>query len=532
MGHLVADGLLLSCINIYSLQIDATVDFTIFILRGHLSFVWAKVSQSTKMAIWSKTMSLTRAAALRVSAGRSTSTATCSMGRRLNVAARAGSIAARALSTDVGTLAHNAADTKIGIGYLQLSPEEIQAEQELLQFLPEFQHATKILHGKDDEFAALTNWKRASLAIPQLERAVEICRSSMGFQSVYLLAALRHLFLTYFMQGNYAMANKVMLERGELMNWPMYEQERVLRLFLRENTPEAALTWCQKEVFTSLFPKDETVPLKWTIYELISKSLRDGADDGLDVNDPLFTKAVEVLRCKKDMVAGKGAAADDSLLSRDIPYLMSQYASLCLVASGALTKPTGVDNELNEQQLVSLNQAEVLWREALTWVEQTVGDDVKEELTTGVDAPFEAWTQTNLGEVLLRKKKPEEAMEHLGKALKIQQQEKGGNSLALSRILGKIAEGCHAVGQAVSAEGLFTTAVEAFEKEKFLSMTDQVEYARVLRAYGDLLQNWEKREGGAKQKYAQADAVEQQVALLCREQNSRAPLQPVFYLPL
>lgn len=491
------------------------------------------------MAIWSKTTSsITRgAAALRASAGRSTSAGSCSMGRRLNEAAGSSS-ALRALSTNAGTSsnthAHNVADTKIGIGYLQLTPEEIQAEQELLQFLPEFQQATKILHGTDDEFAALTNWKRASLAIPQLERTVEVCRSSMGFQSVYLLAALRHLFLTYFMQGNYAMANKVMHERGELMSWPMYEQERMLRLFLRENTPEAALAWCQKDVFTSLFPKDETMPLKWSIYELISKSLRDGADDGLNVNDPLFTKAVEVLRCKKDLVAEKGGPADDSLLSRDIPYLMSQYASLIIVSSGALTNPAGGDdnNELSEQQLVALNQAEALWREALTWVEQTVGDDNKEELTTGVDAPFEAWTQTNLGELLLRKKKPEEAMEHLGKALKIQQQEKGGNSLALSRILSKIAVGCHAVGQAVSAEGLFTTATEAFEREKFLSISDQVEYARVLRAYGDLLQNWEKREAGAKQKYAQAEAIEKQVELLCQEQNSRAPLQPVFYLPL
>ncbi|GAB9472841.1 Tetratricopeptide-like helical [Globisporangium polare] len=489
------------------------------------------------MAIWSKT--ITRAAALHANASRSTSAGVCSRAARLSAAANGGRIAARALSTDAGTssgtLAHNMADTKIGIGYLQLTPEEIQAEQELLQFLPEFQQATKILHGADDEFAALTNWKRASLAIPQLERTVEICRSSMGFQSVYLLAALRHLFLTYFMQGNYAMANKVMHERGELMSWPMYEQERMLRLFLRENTPEEALAWCQKEVFTSLFPKDETMPLRWTIYELISKSLRDGVDDsGFDVSDPLFTKAVEVLRCKKDLVAEKGGAAvDDSLLSRDIPYLMSQYASLSLVSSGALSALASDNNsELSEQQHVALDQAEMLWREALTWVEQTVGDDNKEELITGVDAPFEAWTQTNLGELLLRKKKPEEAMEHLGKALKIQQQEKGGQSLALSRILGKIAVGCHAVGQAVSAEGLLTTAVEAFEREKFLSITDQVEYARVLRAYGDLLQNWEKREGGAKQKYAQAEAIEKQVELLCREQNSRAPLQPVFYLPL
>jgi len=424
---------------------------------------------------------------------------------------------------------HNFADTKIGIGYLQVTPEEIQAEQELLQVLPEFQQATKILHGESEESLKLTNSKKASLAIPHLERTVDICRSSMGFQSVYLLAALRHLFLTYFLQGNYAMANDVMHERGELMNWPITEQERMLRMFLRENKPLSALEWCQKDVFTSLFPKDETMPLKWTIYELISKSLRDGVDDrGLDANDPLFTKAVDVLRCKKDMISEQGGAANDSLLSRDIPYLMSQYASLCLVSSGT----TSDTDKLSDQQLVSLNQAEVLWKEALTWVEKTTSDDNKDEMMTGVDAPFEAWTQTNLGELLLRKKKPEEAMEHLGKALKIQQSEKGGNPLALSRILGRIAEGCHAVGQAVSAEGLFTTAVESFEKENFLSVADQVEYARVLRAYGDLLKNWEKREAGAQQKYAQAVEVEQKIAQRYQEHNCRAPFHPAFYLPL
>ncbi|KAF1329391.1 Tetratricopeptide-like helical, partial [Globisporangium splendens] len=428
-----------------------------------------------------------------------------------------------------GSLRHNFADTKIGIGYLQVTPEEIQAEQELLQFLPEFQQATTILHGESDEYVGLTNSKKASLAIPQLERAVEICRSSMGYQSVYLLAGLRHLFLTYFLQGNYEMANKVMHERGELMSWPITEQERVLRMFLRENEPTSALEWCQKDVFTSLFPKDETMPLKWTIYELISKSLRDGNDGILDANDPLFTKAVEVLRCKKDMITEQHGAADDSLLSRDIPYLMSQYASLCVVSSGALST---MPDELSDQQLVSLDQAEVLWKEALTWVEKTTSDEGKDDIMSGVDAPFEAWTETNLGELLLRKKKPEEAMEHLGKALKIQQREKGGNALALSRILGKIAEGCHAVGQAVSAEGLFTTAVESFEKEKSLSIADQVEYARVLRAYGDLLRNWEKREAGAEQKYKQANDVEVEIARRCQERDCRSPLHPAFYLPL
>lgn len=431
------------------------------------------------------------------------------------------------------TLSSAVMATPLGIGHLPLSPEELRAEQELLAVLPEFQQASAALGD-----AGLPNWKRAALAVPPLERAVEICRASMGFQSVYLLAALRQLTCARVLQGDFAAASRAMHERGELMSWPMFEQERALRLWLRSNAPNDALAWCQKDEFTALFPKDATVPLKWTLYELLAQSLRDGPDfDKHD--DPLFTQAVEVLRCKKDVVAEQQGAADDSLLSRDIPYLLAQYASLCLVSSGVL-RPVGKRSQttarepLSDAQLVALNQAEVLWKEALTWVETTAvtDSDEKDDVAPGVDAPFEAWTHTNLGELLLRKQKPEAALEHLGKALKIQQRDKSGNALALSRTLGKIAQGCHAVGQAVSAEGLFTTAVEAFEKEKVLSISDQVEFASVLRAYGDLLQNWEKREGGAEQKYAQADAVEERLGRACEERHSRAPLHPVFYLPL
>ncbi|GLE07773.1 hypothetical protein PINS_up018439 [Pythium insidiosum] len=350
----------------------------------------------------------------------------------------------------------------------------------------------------------------------------------MGFHSVFLLAALRHLFLTYFMAGNYAMATKTMQERGELMNWPVTEQERILRLFLRQNQPQKSLEWCQKDVFTALFPKDETVPLKWTIYEHIAKVLQSGAHE-FQVQDPLFRKAVEVLRCKKDVIVQEGGSADDSLLSREIPYLMSQYASLCLVASDALGKNS---KELSEQQRVCLSQAEVLWRESLTWVEKKTGDAVAEDITSGIDVPFEAWIETNLGELLLRMDRTEEGMEFLGKALTKQQQQKGNNALALSRVLSQIAQGCHTLGQAVSAEGLFTSVVDAFEKESSLSLTDQVEYARVLRAYGDLLKDWDKREKDATLKYEKARAIDESIAAECAKNKCQDALHPVFYLPL
>ncbi|DAZ95655.1 TPA: hypothetical protein N0F65_002452 [Lagenidium giganteum] len=431
-------------------------------------------------------------------------------------------------SSSCGPLRHNFADPKIGIGYLQLSPEEMAAEQELLQFLPDFQQAIDVLHGSNEDRPLLSNSKKAALALPQLERTADICRASMGFKSAYLAAALRHLFLTYFMQGNYKMANKIMEERGDLMDWPITEQERILRLFLRQNKPELGFEWAQREVFTTLFPANEILPLKWTSYELIGKSLQNGGH-GLDVDDPMFTKAVEVLRCKKDLIKQEGGAANDSLTSREIPYLLSQYAALCLVASDSLCKPF---DELSDQQQIALNQAEILWKEALTWVEKTATEDSKEEITTGVDAPFEAWIQTNLGELLLQKKQPEDAMEYLGKALQTQQNEKASNALALTRVLSKIAQGCHSIGQAVSSEGLFTTVLETYEKEGFLSLTDQVEYANALRAYGNLLANWEKREGGAKQKIDLAKSVEDSIASQCSQLKCTNALHPVFYLPL
>jgi tetratricopeptide (TPR) repeat protein len=445
--------------------------------------------------------------------------------------------AARALST-AGPPRHNFGDPKIGIGYLQLPPEETRAEQELLAMLPEFQEAAALLHGGGDSDAQLLpNSKRAELALPALHRTVDICRSAMGHNSVYLLAALRHLALTLFQRGDYEAANRVMRERGELMQWPVSEHERMLRFLLRQNRPAAASDWCQKDHFTALFPQDDTVPLKWTIYELIGTSLRGGASElAAAVDDPLFTDAVDTLRSKKCDVRD-GDDASESLLAREIPYLTAQYASLCVVASGALA--TGATNgsmsakeELTDHQKQCLQQAEDLWKDALAFTSRSGGDEAKEELTTGVDSPFEAWIETNLGEVLLAQKKPEEAMEFLGKALTTQKQDKSGNALGLARVLSKIAVGCHAVGQAVSSEGLFTTVVESFEKEAFLSVTDQLEYAHVLRAYGQLLADWEKREGDAAKKIAQAEAVEQQVLQRCKDSDSSAALHPIFYLPL
>ncbi|KAE9182358.1 hypothetical protein PF002_g27012 [Phytophthora fragariae] len=361
----------------------------------------------------------------------------------------------------------------------------------------------------------------------------------MGFQSVYLQAALRHLVATLFMKGDVAEARRVVQERGDVMQWPVAEHERMLRLLLRANLPKEAQAWCQKDEFSQLFPKDETVPLKWILYELIGTELRGGAEQLANaVEDPLFVQAVETLREKKDVVLKHEEAshlkASEVQLGREIPYLLAQYASLSVASTRALerdpkTPPT-------DAQLVSLNQAEALYKEALAWVEKTAAEDDKDALlASGPNAPFGAWVETNLGELLLRKNQPEEAMEWLGKAMSTLQAERsgvGGSALAMTRVLGQIARGCHSMGQAVTSEGLFVTVVESFEREAKLSASDRVEFARVLRSYGDLLTNWEKREAGAAKRYAQAERVEKEIAEMCKANQSAAALHPVFYLPL
>uniref|UniRef100_M4BES5 Uncharacterized protein n=1 Tax=Hyaloperonospora arabidopsidis (strain Emoy2) TaxID=559515 RepID=M4BES5_HYAAE len=439
---------------------------------------------------------------------------------------------------------HVFADSSVSIGSLPLAPEETRAERELLSSLPEFQEAAQVLLGQGgDEAKLLPDYKRAENALPKLQRTVEICRSSMGFQSVYLQAALRHLVATLVMKGDVAAAKKVMQERGDVMQWPMAEHERMLRLLLRANLPKEAEKWCNKEEFMKLSPKDETVPLKWTMYELIGRELSGGAEHlAKAVDDPLFVQAVETLREKKDVVLKHEEAsnlkASEVQLGRDIPYLLAQYASLSLASTRALPRHEDADSKVppNDAQLLSLKQAEVLYKEALAWVEKTAAEEDKDALlASGPNAPFGAWIETNLGELLLRQNKPKEAMEWLGKAmgtLQAEQNGTGGSALAMTRVLGQIARACHAMGQAVTSEGLFVTVVESFERENNLSSTDRVEFSRVLRAYGDLLANWEKREAGAAKRYEQAERVERELAQMCQANESAAALYSVFFLPL
>lgn len=113
-------------------------------------------------------------------------------------------------------------------------------------------------------------------------------------------------------------------------------------------------------------------------------------------------------------------------------------------------------------------------------------------LYSGPYASFDAWVKAKLAELLLRKNNMDEAMEWLGKAMATLQAEQngiGGSALATTRVLGLIARGCHAIGQAVTSEGLYVTVIVSFKRKADLSSIDRVDTARALHAYGDLLTN-------------------------------------------
>ncbi|EQC37951.1 hypothetical protein SDRG_04968 [Saprolegnia diclina VS20] len=121
---------------------------------------------------------------------------------------------------------------------------------------------------------------------------------------------------------------------------------------------------------------------------------------------------------------------------------------------------------------------------------------VVDDATT--DDVLRAHMHANLGELYLLQAKYEDAMEALSYALKYQETQPA-LSLPLARTLVLLATGYHRLGKAVSAEGLFTTALETYERSKLQTSIESAAAAKAHMAYGDLLSQWERREAvGAK----------------------------------
>lgn len=427
---------------------------------------------------------------------------------------------------------HKFSNSKFGIGILELTSEELAAEEELIQALPDFQLAVDILHGSstsNKEGRGMPSlFQKVILAVPHLERTAEICRSSMGNQNPFYLVPLRYLSLAYFIQGKYSLANKIMQERGETMNWPIAEQERMLRLQLRQNCHKISTEVAKLDTLNALYPNDDLIPLRWTTYTLIAEYLQSGPKK-LDIMDPLYAEAVEKLRRKKDVVKKEQelkpkSVAELESLNRQVPFLLSQFASLCYVVTDSSQCTT---KAMGENTTLYLDQAEVLWKEALNWADQYVEDAENEN-----NKRFRICVQTNLGEVCLIKNKPEEGIEFLETALHLYRDSAFDSDLVLARILGRLAEGYHALQQPVNSEGLFQSAVQAYDKMPFLSMTHQMEYAGISRKFGKLLQAWDKRDTDAKIRFAKADTIDQEMKKQLESTECKYPFHSAFYLPL
>ena len=71
------------------------------------------------------------------------------------------------------------------------------------------------------------------------------------------------------------------------------------------------------------------------------------------------------------------------------------------------------------------------------------------------------------------------------------------------------------MGEAVTAEGLFTTALDHFSLHvHFANMAHVFDYAQALEKYQELLQNWDKRQTEAAQVQVKAKEMVKQGELL------------------
>ncbi|KAF0718496.1 Aste57867_1665 [Aphanomyces stellatus] len=121
------------------------------------------------------------------------------------------------------------------------------------------------------------------------------------------------------------------------------------------------------------------------------------------------------------------------------------------------------------------------------------------------ESHFVASLYANLGELYLASDRTEDAMNILGKALKLE--ESLNEPVDLARTLGLLAVGYHRLGQAVSSEGLFASSLEKFATAPHLNRVHTIVYAKTLVGYSQLLQQWEKREADGATKLASAKAL-------------------------
>ncbi|OQS05706.1 hypothetical protein THRCLA_02194 [Thraustotheca clavata] len=168
----------------------------------------------------------------------------------------------------------------------------------------------------------------------------------------------------------------------------------------------------------------------------------------------------------------EGKSVDADITSNE--EFIKAHEALLLLAFGG-----NIDSTTRKLTIESSTTEKIL--ETWTSIAENTSDD-----------SLRAHLHSNIGELHLLQERYEDAMEVLAFALK-HQETKPELELPLARTLALLATGYHRLGKAVSAEGLFTSALDKYEN-KTLNSIDSASHAKVLMAYGDLLCQWEKRE--------------------------------------
>ncbi|CAK4633825.1 hypothetical protein LEN26_003827 [Aphanomyces euteiches] len=191
------------------------------------------------------------------------------------------------------------------------------------------------------------------------------------------------------------------------------------------------------------------------------------------------------------------ALSSPSLENADSVELANAAALMVAQSSVKFTAESSSLTALSDDDEALFQQAETLWLRA---TEVAGATDKENELWT-------AWSWANLGELYLAQGRDEDALNILGKALKVQEK-RPEEPLHLARTLGLIAMGYHRLGQAVTSEGLFATSLETFQAhQSHLNRVETLVHGKTLIGYGRLLEQWDKREADGANRVAAGQQV-------------------------